>query len=134
LHATLDRVEGEKPDAPQETRLAGQRRMWRPDQEWLEMVSQQTYETLRDRWTPELPPVDFGEHLIPILFEIGPVVPVGMGASNITCEHINPWCARMAIELQPWESRWLIQLSKEYLAEDRKACKHFAPAPWVPDE
>ncbi len=133
MHATLDRVEGEKPDAKQETRLEGLRRNWRPDQEWLDMVSQQTYETLRDQWMPELPPVGLGAHLIPILFEIGPTVAGDMSSGPITFDNVDAWCRRIGVDLAPWESRWLVRLSKEWLGEQQKSCKHFAPAPWKPE-
>lgn len=105
--------------------------MWHPD--WLEIVSQATYEALRDHYWPELPPIDFGEHLVPILFEIGPGMPVGMGNGPLTFGEIDAWCRGMGIDLQPWERRWLRRLSIEYLNEGPKASKQFAPAPWTPD-
>lgn len=97
------------------------------------MVSQQTYETLRDHWMPDLPPVEFGAHLIFILFEVGPTVQAEMSSSSITFGDIDAWCRRIGIDLAPWESRWLVLLSKEWLGESKKARKHFAPAPWQPE-
>jgi hypothetical protein len=134
LFVTLDRQKDEKPDAPQETRIEGQRRNWEPDPEWLEMVSQQTYETLRDQWMPELPPIEFGAYLVPYLMEIGPTVATGMGVGPITAAHIDPWSRMMGIQFSPWEFQWLVRLSKEYLSEQSKSSKHFSPPPWRADE
>jgi hypothetical protein len=134
LYATLERTKDDKPDAKQETRLEGQRRMWRPDPEWMEMVSQQTYETLRDQWMPELPPIDGWEYLVAYLFEIGPILSSGMGHYHLTFGELDSWCKRTGIDLEAFEARWLIRLSKEYLGENQKAVKHFAPAPWTPDD
>jgi hypothetical protein len=134
LQTTLDRVEGDKKDAPQETRLEGQRRVWHPDQEWLDMVSQETYEAIRDNWMPELPPIEFGVHLVSILFEIGPTVSSGMGGGPIEWPHIDAWCNRSGIDLLPWESRAIVHLSKVYLSESQKSSKHFYPPPWTDPE
>jgi hypothetical protein len=108
--------------------------MWRPDPEWLEMVSQTTYETLRDQWMPPMPPVEFGAYLITILMELGPTVPAGMASGPITFDNVDAWCRRTGIDLEPYESRWLVRLSREWLGESQKASKHFAPAPWTPAE
>lgn len=105
--------------------------MWIPD--WLADVSQDCYESLCEQYMPELPPVQGGAHLVAYLFELGPTVPAGMGAGPLTIAEIDPWCRRLGIDLAPWELRWLVRLSKEYLSESHKATQQFAPPPWIPD-
>jgi hypothetical protein len=131
LSATLERSKDDKPDAPMETRLDGMRKIWSPD--WIEDVSQGTYDILRDQYMPELPPVECYGHIINYLFEIGPTVAAGMGAGPLTQEAIDAWCRRIGVDLSPRESRWIVQLSREYLSEGYAASKHFAPPPWWPD-
>ena len=70
------------------------------------------------------------DYLLGYLFEIGPTVAAGMGAGPIEWPHINAWCERIGIDLEPWESRFLRRLSLEYLSESHKAEKRDARAPW----
>lgn len=108
--------------------------MWKPDQEWLDMVSQQTYETLRDQWMPPLPPIEWGEYLVEILFKRGPVMSGAMGPVSMSDVDLRAYQDNSGVELLPWEIDLLLRLSREYLDESQKASKHFAPAPWSADE
>ena len=82
---------------------------------------------------PELPPVEAGGHLIGYLWEIGPMIPAGMGLGPITQGEIQAWQANTGIDLQPWEARFLRRLSGEYLAELHAAEKPERQAPWSDD-
>ena len=105
--------------------------MWIPD--WIADVSQDTFESLRDQYMPELPPVEAGAHLVSYLLDIGPTVAAGMGEAPLGYEQILAWQTLTGIVLQPWEARWLRRLSGEYLSEGHKATKQFAPPPWIPE-
>lgn len=79
---------------------------------------------------PEMPPVDAAAHLIAYLFDVGPVLAVGMGAGPVTAEELLAWQIESGIELQPWEARTLRMLSHEYMAESTRAEKRTCPQPW----
>lgn len=91
-------------------------------------------ERLRERGSePELPPVDLG-YLVEYLFEVGPVMQGGFGPVALTHGELRAWQDNVGLELQPWECRALIVLSKAYCAELAAATDPVAPAPWVPPE
>lgn len=82
---------------------------------------------------PEMPPVDDGMYLIEFFREIGPVVASGMSVGAFNDLHVRAWRENTSIDLAPWESRWLIRLSKEYAAELHAASDVNRPPPWIPD-
>ena len=83
---------------------------------------------------PDLPPIERGAYLVAYLFEAGPMLVCGMGASPLTFSEIEAWCGRVGIELRPWESRYMRRLSREYLNESQRAEKRDCQAPWrAPD-
>jgi hypothetical protein len=89
---------------------------------------------LQDRGSePELPPVELG-HLVDYLFEVGPVMQGGFGPVALTHGELRAWQDNVGLELQPWECRALIQLSKAYCAEFAAASDPAAPAPWTAPE
>ena len=90
---------------------------------------------MRDAYVPELPPiVDAPAYLVVILMRLGPTVPVGMGSGPIDDMRIRAWQDNNGIALQPWETGFLIRLSKEYAAEAQKATENFYPPPWWPED
>jgi hypothetical protein len=133
LHVTIDRAEGEKPDAKQDTRIERIRRAWKPDPEWLEGVSQQTYETLRDQYLPDLPPLACGEYLVGYLMDVGPTGSGAMGPTPLTYHEIAAWQTVTGTPLQPFEAQWLRRLSSEWIGEQQKSSGDFAPPPWTPE-
>jgi hypothetical protein len=78
---------------------------------------------------PDLPDVDVGFYLINYLFDIGPVMPAGMGVDRISQSEIRAWQVNTGIELRPWEVRALRRLSGEYAAEAQRATEHDCPSP-----
>lgn len=82
----------------------------------------------------EMPPVEWGEHLIEYLFEFGPTVAAGMGSGPVSAGEIESWSRLLGIELSGWEARLLLRLSREYLSESHKATKQDCPAPWQPED
>jgi hypothetical protein len=76
---------------------------------------------------PEMPRID-AEYLIDYLFEISPA------SGSIEWPHIDAWCNRIGIDLRPWESRFLLFLSREYTNESHRAEKFDCPAPWESDD
>ena len=92
-------------------------------------------ESLRERYLPEMPPIDGGAYLVQYLLEIGPIAGEGMGIGAITHEAIRAWQDNLGVELAPWECRFLRRLSQEYVTESHRATKRDAPAPYeVPGE
>lgn len=79
--------------------------------------------------SPEMPECD-AEYLIHYLFEIGPVMPGGMGDAPISHGEISAWINLTGIHLQPWEVRFLRRLSIEYINESQAATAHGALSPW----
>lgn len=85
-----------------------------------------------ETYMPDMPPLEGGEHLIGYLWEVGPVMPAGMGNSAVTHQEIVAWEKLTGIDLQAWEARWLRALSGEYMAAHHAAQEPTAPAPWNP--
>ena len=70
-------------------------------------------------------------HLTDWLFDIGPVVPGGMGMARIGWQDIAAWQSVTGHELAPWEASLLRSLSGEYLAMQNEASDPQTPAPWI---
>ena len=87
-----------------------------------------------DGYSPEMPPIAGAWHLIGYLFEVGPTMASGMGAGSITHVELRAWQLNIGIELHPWEVRFLMRLSNDYVAESSKAEKPGCPAPWQPKD
>lgn len=117
---------------PQLSRLERLRKDWVP--EWGHFVPRWTVEALREDYMPEMPPLEQGGYLVAYLLEIGPVVSGGMGPAPLEFFHIDAWCNRVGIDLQPQESRMIRRLSREYVSESQKAEKPDRLPPWRPDE
>lgn len=83
-----------------------------------------------DNLTPDLPD-NPAPYLIEWLFEIGPVVPAGMGMASIGWRDLAAWQDVTGIELDPWEARLLRRLSAEYHVQAQKAEKPDCPAPYT---
>lgn len=79
---------------------------------------------------PELPD-NLAPHLTEWLFEIGPTVPGGMGATVIGWRDLEAWQTIMGIELSPWEARLLRKLSGVYLMQAAASEKPECPAPYL---
>ena len=134
LYTAPEKEKDSKSEEEPKTRLEAMRDRWSPD--WIEDVSQETYDSLRDIYVPELPPIDEAPaYLVAYLFEIGPAVSTGMGPVPLDDARIGWWQQNTGIVLRPWEARWLIRLSKDYLAETHKAKKRGCQSPWaIPGE
>lgn len=81
----------------------------------------------------EMPPCEWGIHLVGYLFEFGPTLATGMGSSPVTAVEIQAWSGLVGIRLSPWEARLLMRLSRDYLNEAHKATAEGTPAPWQPE-
>jgi hypothetical protein len=75
---------------------------------------------------PEVP--GCAVHLFDALFEIGPVLPGGMGPAPLTFGEISRWSEVTGVPLGPWEARTLVNLSRIYQSEYDRAAKG-GPAP-----
>ena len=82
-----------------------------------------------ETYHPDMPPCD-AEFIIGILFDVGPVVNTGMGEVQLRSEHIIAWQEETGVPLQPWQSRFLRALSREYLAQAQKSEKIDCPPPF----
>ena len=83
----------------------------------------------KDKIVPAMPE-NPAPHITSRLIEIGLTEAAGMGAAPLSWREIDAWCARTAVDLDPWESRLLRSLSLEYLAQGRRAESEACPAPW----
>jgi hypothetical protein len=74
---------------------------------------------------PIVPPVERGEHLIGYLFEFGPV-----GANGpLTAGEVLDIGRVLAVDFDPWESRLLVRLSREYQGQLHVATNPGAKCP-----
>ena len=76
-------------------------------------------------------PMVSAPHLIDYLYEIGPGMPGAMGSVPLSQSEIAAWQSNIGIELQAWEARFLVRLSKEYLGEYYRADAPTRAAPWT---
>ncbi len=83
----------------------------------------------KDGLKPQMPP-NPAPHIIDRFIEMGMTQSNGMGASPLSWAEISAWCERTCINLPPWESRLMRELSSAYLAEGHKAESETCPAPW----
>ena len=65
------------------------------------------------------------------LLEIGPVIAGAMGVSPIDWRDLHAWQCVTGVPLPPWQSKMLVELSREYVAFSRKAEKADCPPPWA---
>lgn len=84
-------------------------------------------------YDPRMPILEAG-YIIEHLFDCGPVMSSGMGASPLTHEEIRAYQANIGIELLPWEVRFIRRLSRDYVNESHNATKMNCPAPWNVDK
>ena len=57
-----------------------------------------------------------------------------MGPVRLTNQELLAWQTNTGIRLAPWESRFLIRLSHEYLVQSHKSEKRDEDPPWSPEE
>jgi hypothetical protein len=80
---------------------------------------------------PALPDPGPAAYLASYLWEIGPVLPTGMGAAPITHSELASWQSNTGCELNAWEAQTLRELSKAWLNQQHESQDPTAPAPWV---
>ena len=79
----------------------------------------------------ELPYIEYGEHLIGYLHEVGFCRFTGMGVEELSFLEIKAWCEATSTVLEPWESLALRDLSSAYLYQYRESENPAAPAPYI---
>jgi hypothetical protein len=78
----------------------------------------------------EIPQPDIfgGAHLIEYFFDIGP----WEGEHHITWKSIESWCNLSGIQLEPWQCRLMVILSKAYIQQSQESRDWTSLSPWVP--
>ena len=72
-------------------------------------------------------------YLVEILFDIGPVIPVGMGGlGGINDSDIYYYQKNQGIKLTAWECYTLKLISKDYASMMQEAKERNCPAPYIP--
>lgn len=79
---------------------------------------------------PDMPPLEWGAYLVEYLFELGPTMAAGMGASPLMPSELHAAQQLLGIQFQPGEARLLLRLSRDYLAESHRATEHNCEPPW----
>lgn len=79
-----------------------------------------------------LPEID-SEHIVNLLFDIGPSVQGGMGPAPLSHGEIAAWMQNMGIELHPWEVQFVRRLSRDFVAESSRATDPKCPPPYESD-
>jgi hypothetical protein len=77
----------------------------------------------------DLPECD-APFLVTRLLEIGPVTAGATRMAPIGWRDIEAWQACTGVRQPPWQSRLLVELSREYVSFSRAAEKPDCPAPW----
>jgi hypothetical protein len=83
----------------------------------------------KDGIQPQMPP-NPAPHIIGRFIEMGMTQSDGMGRTVLSWSEISAWCERTMINLPPWESRLMRELSSAYLSEGRAAESETCPPPW----
>ena len=86
----------------------------------------------RNHGPPPMPEIEFGEHVIGYLQEVGPALNTGQGLVPLTFSEIDAWMRMVGVALTSWEASVLKRLSDEYVAEHHAARKPQHPQPWTP--
>lgn len=81
-----------------------------------------------------MPSISGGEHVLGYLYEVGPVMPTGMGPVPVTHQELESWQNLTGIELHPWETRFLRALSREYRTQAQTSEKADCPPPYGKNE
>lgn len=79
---------------------------------------------------PAMPPIAEGGYLVAHLLEVGPAGTAGMELAAVSFQELQAWLALTAHQLRPWEAGMLRRLSRDYVAETRRAADPQAVAPW----
>lgn len=114
LHAVLEKQPNDKSGAARITRLDQMRQQMKDDE-----------------YSPTLPEVQGGEHLLGYLYEVGPIM---AGARPLTHQEIAFWQLNIGVQLEPWEVRFIFRLSREHAAQLHLSEKRDCPAPWKSDQ
>ena len=80
----------------------------------------------------EMPPINYGAHILQMLWDIGPSKSNGMGLSPIDYTDIAAANDVAAMFITPWEAKLLRALSKEYSGGDQTMKDASCPAPYSP--
>ena len=104
-----DRADDDKKKAPQKSRL--------------ERIKDQHGED----YSPPMPPVDCGAHMLDYLWSWGPT----LGDGPLTHTEIAHCQANTGIELSSWEASTLALLSRVYSSESYRATKRDYKSPWI---
>lgn len=86
---------------------------------------------MRVNSVPIVMPDTLAPHLIGYLYEVGPILSGGMGGMRITNLELAAWQSNTGVELEAWEARFIVRLSKEYLGESHRAESPECPSPWT---
>lgn len=77
-----------------------------------------------DGRAPHYPTIEYAEYLLNYLFEVGPILSDGMGSSKLTNTELRHWQDNIGLRLYPWEARFIVRLSGDYLAETHRATEY----------
>lgn len=105
---------------------------------WLsatpEKAKESRYKTLEKQSSVllEMPPVDLGAYLIEVLFDVGPVQPLGMGGHvAISEQELLAWQINRGVKLSSWECETVKRLSSVYAGMLVDAREMHCPPPYV---
>lgn len=73
-----------------------------------------------------MPEVEDAAHFVEYLFDVGPT----LGEDAITWGEMDSWSRRTGLDLEPWQYRLLVSLSRAYLVQMHESRQRHAIAPW----
>lgn len=69
-------------------------------------------------------------YLVDWLMEVGPFGTGGMGAVAINWADLATWQALTGLQIDPWEARTLVRLSRDFVAQTERSKDITCPAPY----
>lgn len=77
-----------------------------------------------------MPRVDGAEYLVSYWQELGMVTHTGVGAVPLSASELAAWQRGVSLELEPWEFRVLLEMSRVYLHQLHESEKPECPPPY----
>ncbi len=77
-----------------------------------------------------MPPLEWGAHLVNVLFDMGPCSYTGFGPVPLSEVEIAAWQFNRGMRLEPWECETIRRLSREYVSMSQEAESQSCPSPY----
>lgn len=76
-----------------------------------------------------LPEIEWGDHLISSLLEVGPAEPGMSGLIPVTWREVQAWMQTTGVDIPGWEAQVIRELSQEYCSHRERSRSEGEPEP-----